>query len=294
VVKVLGRLVLTIAAVAALAACSSATLTRLAYSNASFAYSNFGAMVAWMVDDYVDLSNAQEDWLRERLTRAMDWHRAEELPRFRRFFEEALAKSAAPFTAEDIAAKNSEIRAGYYRVMEQLIPDTAEFLGGMEPAQVAHMERKFAEENAKFVRDSIRGTPEERRERRVRRFVNHLEAWVGPLDGEQRAIVDAHYREARDFAEEFLGERRLRQSEMLALARAHPPRAEIHAQLKRLFIDVERWRRPEFASALRERETKAYAMLAQLSGTLSPKQRAALQSRIRGFLHDISKLTTAS
>jgi len=293
-VKALARRVVALAAVVTLAACSSATLTRLAYSNISFAYSNFASMVAWMVDDYVDLSHPQEDWLRERLARAMDWHRAEELPRYRRFFEEVLAKSAAPYTAEDIAAKHGEIRSAYFRVMEQLAADTAEFLGTIEPAQVAHMERKFAEENAKFVRDSTRGTPEERRERRVRRFVNHLEAWVGPLDGEQRAIVDAHYREARDFSDEFLGERRFRQSEMLALARARPPRAEMQAQLKRLFVDVEKWRRPEFIRAMRERDAKVFAMLAQLSGTLSPKQRAALQSRIRGFLQDITSLTAAS
>jgi Spy/CpxP family protein refolding chaperone len=294
VVKAAARLFLAAAAVATLAACSSATLTRLAYSNASFAYSNFGGMVAWTVDDYVDLTNAQEDWLRERLGRAMDWHRAEELPRFRRFFEDALAKSAAPFTAEDIAGKHAEIRAGYFRVMEQLVPDTAEFLGAIDTAQVAQMERKFAEENARFVRESVRGTPDERRERRVRRFINHLEAWVGPLDGEQRAIVEAHYRESRDFSEEFLGERRFRQAEMLALARARPPRAEMQAQLKRLFVEVEKWRRPEFSRAMRERDEKAFAMLAQLSGTLTPKQRAALQSRIRGFLQDIASLTTAS
>ena len=292
--KALGRLVLAVAAVAALAACSSATLTRLAYANASFAYSNFSSIVAWMVDDYVDLSNTQQDWLHERLGRAMDWHRAEELPRFRRFFEEALAKSSAPFTAEDIAAKNAEIRAGYYRVMEQLVPDTADLLGSIDAGQVAHLERKFAEENAKFVRELARGTQEERRERRIKHFVNHLEAWVGSLNGEQRAIVDAYYRDARDFADDFLAERRYRQAEMLALARARPPRAEMLAQLKRLFIDVEKWRRPEFVSAMRERDAKAHAMLAQLSGTLTPKQRAALQSRIRGLLQDISNLTTAS
>ena len=69
------------------AACSNAALTRLAYNNAAFAYGNLAPMLAWMVDEYVDIDGAREDWVRARLDRVMAWHRAEELPRYRAFFE---------------------------------------------------------------------------------------------------------------------------------------------------------------------------------------------------------------
>jgi hypothetical protein len=170
----------------------------------------------------------------------------------------------------------------------------AEFFGTMDASQVAQMEKRFAEENAKYVKETIRGTPEERRERREKRFANHLEAWVGSLSGEQRSRIDAYYRELRDLSEEFLGERRFRQGELLALARARPPKAEAETQLKRLFVDVDSWRRPELKQALRERDARYYALLSELSGTLSAKQRAALQARIRGLVRDIVNLTAAS
>ena len=76
-----------------LSACSSATLTRLAYNNAAMAYSNLGPMLTWMVDDYVDLDGAREDWVRVRIDRVLAWHRAEELPRYRALLETMLAKS---------------------------------------------------------------------------------------------------------------------------------------------------------------------------------------------------------
>ena len=277
-----------------LAACGSAMMTRLAYDNAALAYSNFGSAITWTADDYVDLTDTQEAWVKERAARAMSWHRAEELPRYRRFLEEQLAKSAAPFTPEDVATQQAAVRASYYRALEQIIPDMAEFFATMDAAQVAQMEKRFAEENAKFVKESIRGTPEERRERREKRFANHLEAWVGSLTGEQHDRVDACYRELRDLSEEFLGERRFRQTEMLALARNKPPRAEIEAQLKRLLVDVDSWRRPELKQALRERDARYHALLSELSGTMTAKQRAALQSRIRGLVRDIANLTASS
>lgn len=275
------------------AACSSATLTRLAYNNAAFAYGNLGSMLTWMVDEYVDIDGAREDWVRARIDRVVAWHRAEELPRFRAFFESMLAKSEAPFKVEDIAAHYRDVRASYYRVMEQVIPDTAEFLGTLSPDDVAQMERKFAEENQKFVKESVRGTPEDRLERRVKRFVGHLESWVGSLETAQRALVIERYHELADYSEQLLGERRYRQTEILALVKARPARAQMQAGLRRILVETDSWRNPDYAQKLRERDLKVHTMIADLSATMTERQRNALQKRIRGFLRDISNLTAS-
>ena len=278
----------------AFSACSTATLTRLAYNNAALAYSNLGPMLAWMVDDYVDLGGSREDWVRVRIDRVLAWHRAEELPRYREFLESMLAKSAAPYRVEDIAAHQKELRTAYHRVLAQVIPDTAEFIATMDSADVAHLERKFAEDNGKYLKESVRGTPEERVDRRIKRFVGHLESWVGRLDPAQRQLIENRYHGLRDLSEELVGERRYRQSEIVALARAHPPRAELEAALRRLFVDTDSWRRPEYAAKLRERDAQLHALIAELSATLTDRQRSALQDRIRRFLGDISTLTAST
>ena len=88
-------------AILASAGCSSSAFTTLAYNNAALAYSNLGPMLTWMVDDYVDMSGQQKGWVRERLTRAMAWHRAEELPEYRRFFEWVIEKSDDGISADE-------------------------------------------------------------------------------------------------------------------------------------------------------------------------------------------------
>ena len=290
----LARFLALLALAVAFTACSSATITRLAYNNAALAYTNLGPMLAWAVDDYVDIDGAREDWVRVRIDRVLAWHRAEELPRYRAFFESVLAKSAAPYRVEDIATHQAELRTAYQRVMAQVIPDTAEFLSTLDSVDVAHLERKFAEDNRTYVKESIKGTPEERLERRVKRFIGHLESWVGRMDDEQRALVASRYRGLVDVSEEFMGERRFRQAELLALLRSRAPRAELEAGLKRLWVDIDSWRRPEHAAKLRERDAVMHSMIADLSVTLSDRQRAALHKRIRGFLRDISTLTAST
>ena len=288
------RIVLLAAAAVGFAACSSATWTRLAYNNAALAYSNLGPMLTWVVDDYVDLDGTREDWVRVRIDRTLAWHRTEELPRYRGLLETMLHKSVRAYTVEDIASHQRELRQAYHRVVAHVIPDTAEFLAAMDPTDLAHLERKFEEENRKFIKESVRGTPDERMERRVKRFTGHLESWVGKLRPEQKQLLVNRYPELRDVTDEMMGERRFRQGELLALARSKPTRQEMEAGLKRLFIDTDAWRRPEYAAKLRERDAHLHSLIAELSGTLSDEQRAALQKRIRRFLGDISTLTAST
>jgi hypothetical protein len=199
-----------------------------------------------------------------------------------------------PFAVEDIAAHQRELRAAYHRVVLQVIPDTAEFLSTVDAADLAQMERKFEEDNRKFLRESVKGTPEERLDRRVKRFLGHLESWVGRLTPPQRQLVVNRYSELRDLTEELMGERRYRQQELLALVRRKAPRGEMEAALKRLFVQSETWRRPEYQAKLRERDAHMHALIAELSATLDDDQRAHLQARIRRFLGDIQALTAST
>lgn len=285
------RLLLPLFACALLSAC--ATLTQLAYSNAAMAYNNLPPMLSWWVDDYVDMSHGQKDWVRERLSRVMDWHRSHELPEYRRFLEHVLAESREPFTVQEVAEAYRDLRKHYRRTAEQVLPEAADFLLQLDAEQAAQMERKFADDNRKLVRESVKGTPEERTARRVKRFVGHMEGWLGSLSHEQRDMIEAYYRGIPDLVEERLADRKVRQGEILTLVRAKPSREAMAARLRTLFIESQQWRRPEYQKKLAERDQQFFEMIANLSASLSPEQRAHLQRRIRGFMHDITALTAS-
>jgi hypothetical protein len=125
----------------------------------------------------------------------------------------------------------------------------------------------------------------------MHRFVDHLEGWIGSLEREQRAAIAEFYAGLPDLSDEALGERRYRQGEILAMVRTKAPRAEIEARLKRLLVDTDSWRRPEYIEKLAVRERKTFELLGALSSTLTDRQRLALQERIQGFVRDVATLT---
>jgi hypothetical protein len=283
------RLVLLIAAAALLAACSAANLL---YSNLTLAYSNAAPMLTWAVDDYVDLSDVQKGWVRERLSRVMSWHRARELPAYRRFLASVETDFAGGFTVEEVGAAQREMRAHYHRLVEQVLPDAADFLLQLDAEQIGQLERKFGEDNRKLVKDAGKDV-DERRERNIRKTVEHLEAWTGRLDDSQRELVATHLRVLPDISADRMADRRYRQAQTLALVRARPDRDTMIAELRRLLIDTDTWRRPEYQRRLLERDERNFEMIATLSSTLAPEQQASVHRRVRGLVADITNLTQA-
>jgi hypothetical protein len=266
----------------ALAALAAAACTRLAYDNAS-------PLLTWMVDGYVDLHHEQKDWLRKRLDRALAWHRASELPEYRRFLADIARRSEGAFTEAEVEQASLRLHADYDRVVEHILPDTADFLLSLDDRQLERLERKFAKDDEKLAQEMTEGTEEKRRVRSVKRMTESVEEWIGELDGKQRALVAAREAALPSVTDDRLAERAYRQRETLALTRTRD-RAKIIAGLHRLLVDTDSWRRAGYAAKIRTRNAATFHMIAALSTTLTARQRAHLQRRIRGYIDDIDNL----
>lgn len=276
-----------LAALVALLAASCSSVTRVAYDNAPFA-------AAWMVDDWFDLHDGQRDWVKERLARLHGWHRASEMPAYERLLAATAARAARGLSADDARQVHREMRALWLRLVRRAIPDMADFLLQLHPEQVVFLARKFDEDNERTVRESVRGTPQERLERRQKRYLERIEDWTGRLAPAQRDVVRARVAAMGDLTDEWLGDRRFRQSETIALLRSKPTRAQLEAGLTRLLVDSDSWRRPEYVAKMKARDEQVFAMVADLDATLTAEQRGRLHRRLAGYAADAAHLAVAN
>lgn len=280
------RHAIVVAALAALlAACSS--VTRLAYNNAAF-------VATWMVDDWFDLQDGQGDWVRGRFAQLLAWHRASELPACERLLQDTAARAATRVGADDARRIYREMRALYHRSLRQGIPDMADFLLQLHPEQVEHLERKFAEDNARTARKILKGAPRERRDAAAKRYLERIEDWTGALSATQREQVRSRVEAMQDIADEWMDDRRLRQAKMLDLIRSRPSREAMIAALTRILVDTDSWRRPEYVAKIRARDEGIFAMIAALDATLTAEQRAKVIKRLAGYAADVAYLMAAN
>lgn len=280
--------VLLAAAALLAAACS---LSQLAYSNVGLAYTSAEPALRWLVGDYVDMSHAQKDFVQERIHRAFLWHRAQELPEYRRFFEKVLQQAEDNISVDEAAADHRAIRDYYHRALERLIPDLADLLLQLNEEQADYMEARFNKENRKIVGDLADTKPETRREKRYDRFLGHVEQFTGRLDRRQREVVKAYIAAEPELTDEWLADRRYRQSGVLAIVRGKPAREKAIAELRRLLVETESWRNPEYLKKLRERDVQMFRMISSLSESLTPAQRQHFQNRVHGLMRDLTELS---
>jgi hypothetical protein len=222
----------------------------------------------------------------------MSWHRSRELPEYRRFLADFDASIEGGLTVEEVRASYLEARRYYQRLLGEVLPHMADLLLQLDAEQVEGLERRLAEDNRKVAKEDAVSS-QERRSRSTRRTIDHLEAWTGALDASQRELVASRLRALPDTSLDRMADRRYRQAETLALIRAKPDRDAMVAGLRRLLIETETWRRPEYLLKVQERDMRNFEMLSALSDTLSPHQRDHLHRRLRGLMGDITTLAAS-
>ena len=259
-------------------------------SAVELAYNNADTFLRWQAGRYLDLKNDQAEEFNARLAAFLAWHRSSALPQYAHLAGDAGRRLERGASLADMVWSYDAIRQQAREALRRAGADTGDFLDRLTPAQIEQLERRFAEDNLKFAREWLEGTPEEQRARRLKRLTHALEDWLGELSDAQRERV-RQFNEAAPLNGGMRDrERHRRQAELLAMLRAR----ESARRLADWAAEWDRGREPGFARVNREFTDGLLAMLADLERSLSPRQRALAVARLREYARDFQLLAAAA
>jgi hypothetical protein len=254
-----------------------------------FAYDNADTWLRWQAGRYLDLGSGQAGELDARVDAFFAWHRAQALPQYARLAGEAVSRLERGASRDDLVwgydAIREQSRAGLRRAGAEL----GDFLDRLTPAQIAHLEERFTQENRKYAERWLAGTPAQRRERRYGRVVEALQDWLGELNDAQRERIRQYSEGAPLDAEGRDRDRRRRQAELLAMLRAGASAGRVGDWA----AHWERGREPGYAAASRAAVQDFIGLLADLERSLSLVQRQHAVRRLRGYARDFQVLAQA-
>ena len=148
----------------------------LAGCNTTKMFYNYGDTIAsWQLDSYFELTNAQEEWVEERMRLHLEWHRNVELPRYKHFLIDIQNRAKDGLTMSELDEGFSRYEAKIGRTFERLIPDAALFLTKISTEQINNLEREMAEENEE-MKDKLEHS-KERLQNRQEEFWLQMEDW---------------------------------------------------------------------------------------------------------------------
>jgi uncharacterized protein DUF6279 len=272
-----------IAACAAVLLAGCSGMTRLAYNNAD-------VILRKMANDYFDLSASQSDELKVRLQRFHAWHRANELPQYAAFLRTAERRFTRGLTAEDVAWGMSTARARFRALAAEAILEVAPMLSSLSQEQIGVLEHRLAENNVKYVRENLPADEGKRMRVQTRRMVESLRQWTGDLTRDQEAQVERFVRAHDRFATLRFEDRVRGQRDAIALLRKRLPAKELAPRLVQHFTEPDGRRSDEYRREEKRWEADFGGLLAGLSATLSPAQRARVVKAIESYADDFSIL----
>ena len=271
-----------------LSGCSAVRLT----------YGQGPLLAYWWMDRYVDFTSEQAPVVRGALADWFAWHRRTQLPDYAAWLHEVQSMAArdgvTPETVCQLAvAAQRRIEAAY----DHAVPAMAPIVRTLTPAQIDHLEQRYARNNKEAERDFLQPDLEERAEAALERTVERAESLYGTLDDSQRRLLAAGLAASPFDPQRWLAERRARQQDVLrTLRQLHATQADdatVQAALRGFAANTARSPRVDYR-AYRERLVQANcALAAQLHNALRPAQRQHAVAKLKGWEEDLRALAAA-
>lgn len=263
-----------------LAGCGGAT--RLAYESGD-------AWALVMTDRYLDLEGEQWQLAQGAISRFHAWHRQTELPRYATLLQGAAQRVARGLARDDVEWGIQSVRARYAVLVDAAVRESTPVLDSLDAENVAALERRFAADDRKRIRETLSGDPSKHERTRVAAIVKRFEEWTGPLSGAQEDVVRRFVRATADHPRQVHEQRQRKQRELVALLDGDDGSSKrpSPARLRSFFVDWE----AERSTARREYQARFVQLVLELDRTLTPSQREQAIERLGRYAEDCRQLS---
>jgi hypothetical protein len=275
-------------------ACSLLLVLLLSACTLQLIYPRLPFLVSWQIDNYLELSDEQEDWLDERLRKHLATHRENELPRYVAFSKKIQQTLNVETIDEQILIDlGLESKQLYVDLMHQFIDDAVELINGLSDEQVQRLVQKQKEETAEDDKEFASSNVEERAEQRLENTLDDLTELVGRLSKDQKQLVKS-FVEQRSESYLLAKPTQARWDQLVAdaLQKRHD-KVYLREQLLLIFEQPESLRDPAYHAVYDRNGQLRRQMQVALFATLNTKQRAHLQKEIGQWHEDFSELIAA-
>jgi len=258
-----------------------------------FMYNQLDWLIPWQLRDYVSLDASQQALLETLVLERLDWHCQTQLPVYAQWLREVEAGLQADRADVDwLSGRADEAAALWAILMRQVSADVATILGHASDAQLqelfGNLDARTREQMDRYVNRPDQVLIEERADRMEQR----LRRWLGRMNGEQRARIEAWSQGLGLSANHWLENRGRWQAQFrhaLTENRGRPDLLE--PALEQLLVHPETTWSDEYRELTTAQRQATLSLLADLHRMASDRQRAQLVTRIGNLARDFERLS---
>ncbi len=162
----------------------------LAGCGVSFFYNNLDSLVASRLDDFIAFTPNQEAHFEQEFDKLWDWHRSTELPLYASDLERWTQLIDDGVSAADVEQVFTAAEGWWRRIETRSRPISKALVERIKDDQIPEVRQGFDKANAKWDKRTQRRSDEWRQRRWARNFTRLMKRFIGPLDREQKDLVE--------------------------------------------------------------------------------------------------------
>ena len=254
-----------------------------------FAYNNLDYLIAYRIDDYVDLTRLQDRVLDQGLETALERHRKQGLPAIHRALDSLQADVMTPMTF-------SQIRQYHYLFTDlgqdaaaMLAKPLASTLSLLSDQQVTALNREIQSHFNEIDAERKALTPAQRLDKRTERLIDTLQDWVGRSTPEQRTLLKELAGYQLDMSPVFLAMRQHYWQTWQSLL-AQRAQAGFATQLTQWMRNIVAFNSAQHSNAVAVYLNRRFELMLRLQHSLSDNQRNTLNRKLVGLRKDVAVL----
>jgi len=263
-------------------------------SSIQLAYNQIDFLLKWWIDDYVDLTSEQGQLYDQSIPLLIKKHRQEELPKALQQLRKLRAKLDQPLQIDDGVNIVKEIKS-FSRTSINLLQDDAVTLSlSLQSKQFTYLENAFAKSNKKFQNDFLKGSSEDRLEKRVEKIIERTESFSGNLSKSQKTQIKEIAREYL-LDMELVYQTRLYKQQLIMktlkkIAQEQPSPTQAKMMMNQLFNEIELGSTTEQKEFEKKRDLHSGIILAKITELFDEQQRKKTQAKLRSWEQDLQIL----
>jgi Spy/CpxP family protein refolding chaperone len=246
-------------------------------------------ILLYKINDYFDLNDSQEEWIKPRLRKHIQWLKSTGFEILISYLREAETRASKGLSHEDIQWAWDSYLIGRSIFLRRLIPDGSDLLASLTPTQVNHFSEALQESNEE-LNELASMEREDREEEIYDKWRDRLEEWLDDLNDSQEALLKSELKKMPSNLELYLKYRKGRQKKMILLLKNDAAKAKIRKTLEKWWLHREETLPDYFKEADKKRREAIFNLILKLDQTLTPEQRKYVQEQIREKINDLQDL----
>ena len=253
-------------------------------------YRNLDWLAYREVDGFFDLNDEQEAFVKREFASILEWHKANELPKYRELLEDLKELvNQNELTREDVMAFRGrllEIRDEYVEILK---PVSIRLLESLESKQIEHLRGVFKEKNEEDF-EELDVSEQEYYEERLENQIESMEDYAGDLTPVQTRLAEDYVADTFELSKMGFRQREFNQAFFLEILEKRSVPGQVEAELRNWMRNPGLLREPGYDELIRARAEKYYLFLEAFHASLTPEQKKHFNEEADLFIGYIDEI----